>query len=296
MRHSPKRDRRLHIILILAVGALLGWAGSQGGGPVLGVPLFAAAVAAAFAIQWAAFVPAYLLRSERFFDLVGSLTFLSVTWAVFFLAPERRERSWLLAGMVTLWALRLGSFLVARIRREGTDGRFDEIKKRFTTFLMVWTLQGLWVSVTAGAAWAALSAESGRPVDAAAAVGVVIWILGLTWETVADEQKRRFRQDPENRGRFIRSGLWRLSRHPNYFGEILVWVGVALVAAGALRGWATVTLISPIFVAVLLTRVSGIPLLERRGEERWGHEPEYRAYRARTPALIPRIPKTGEID
>ncbi|NNM34557.1 MAG: DUF1295 domain-containing protein, partial [Gemmatimonadetes bacterium] len=213
-----------------------------------GIPVFAGAVVAAFAIQWVAFVPAYRLRSERFFDLVGSLTFLSVTWTLFYLASTQDRRAWLLAAMVTLWALRLGAFLVARIRREGTDQRFDPLKERFSAFLMVWTLQGLWVSVTAGAAWAAIGAESPAPLGAWAGAGFVVWAFGLVWEAVADEQKRRFRQDPDNEGRFIQSGLWRWSRHPNYFGEILVWVGVALTAAEALRGRALLTLISPLFV------------------------------------------------
>lgn len=256
-----------------------------------GVPVFAGAVGAAFAIQWAAFVPAYRLRSERFYDLVGSLTFLSITWILLLLMPTRDGRTWLLAGMVTIWAIRLGTFLVTRIRREGSDGRFDEIKERFSTFFMVWTLQGLWVSVTAGAAWAAIGSQSRRALGLPAAVGVLVWVVGLTWEAVADEQKRRFRKDPDNKGRFIRSGLWRWSRHPNYFGEILVWVGVAIAAAGGLRGWAIATLLSPVFVAVLLIRVSGIPPLERRAEQRWGNDPEYRRYRESTPRLIPGWPR-----
>ena len=283
----------LQSILIVAAGALLAWAGGQGSTRTLGVPTFWAAVAAAFAIQWAAFVPAYRLQSERFFDLVGSLTFLSVTGILLYLAPVRDARAWLLAVMVVLWALRLGSFLVTRIRRAGSDGRFDDIKGRFSTFLMVWSLQGLWVSVTAGAAWSALTSQARTPLGAGAVVGAAVWAFGLAWETVADEQKRRFRLDPANEGHFIRTGLWRWSRHPNYFGEILVWVGVAMTAAGGLEGWATVTLVSPVFVAALLIGISGIPLLERRAEERWGNDPEYRAYRDHTPALIPRWSRTA---
>jgi steroid 5-alpha reductase family enzyme len=102
---------------------------------------------------------------------------------------------------------------------------------------------------------------------------------------VADRQKSAFRSDPANAGRFISSGLWAWSRHPNYFGEIVLWVGVALIALPVLSGWQHVTLVSPLFVYLLLTRISGIPPLERRAEEKWGDDPAYRAYVERTPVL-----------
>jgi steroid 5-alpha reductase family enzyme len=105
---------------------------------------------------------------------------------------------------------------------------------------------------------------------------------------VADRQKRRFRADPNNRERFIQSGLWAWSRHPNYVGEITLWVGIAFIALPVLAGWQYVTLVSPVFVYVLLTRISGVPLLEDRSEKKWGGNPEYRAYRDRTPVLFPR--------
>jgi steroid 5-alpha reductase family enzyme len=116
-----------------------------------------------------------------------------------------------------------------------------------------------------------------------------VWIVGFTVEVVSDRQKRRFRQDPANAGRFITTGLWAWSRHPNYFGEIVLWLGIALIALPALSGWQYVTLISPLFVYLLLSRVSGIPPLESRAEERWGNDPEFQAYKARTPVLFPRL-------
>jgi steroid 5-alpha reductase family enzyme len=117
--------------------------------------------------------------------------------------------------------------------------------------------------------------------------------VGFALEAVADQQKRRFRERPENAGRFIATGLWAWSRHPNYFGEILLWTGVALVALPALDGWQLATLLSPVFVTLLLTRVSGVPLLEERADARWGDDPEYLAYKKRTPLLVPRIGARG---
>jgi len=116
---------------------------------------------------------------------------------------------------------------------------------------------------------------------------VLVWLVGFGFEVVADRQKRRFRSDPDNEGEFIRSGLWRLSRHPNYFGEIVLWVGVALVALPALEGWQHVTLVSPLFVYLLLTRVSGIPMLEEKADERWGGREDYERYKRETPVLWP---------
>jgi steroid 5-alpha reductase family enzyme len=115
-----------------------------------------------------------------------------------------------------------------------------------------------------------------------------VWVLGFAIEATADAQKTRFRADPKNKGGFIHTGLWAWSRHPNYFGEITLWIGVAIITLPVLRGWQWVTLISPVFVALLITRVSGIPLLEKRADEKWGGQADYEAYKERTPVLIPR--------
>jgi steroid 5-alpha reductase family enzyme len=121
-----------------------------------------------------------------------------------------------------------------------------------------------------------------------ALAGSLVWAFGFAIEVVADAQKSRFRADPENAGKFIDAGLWAWSRHPNYFGEIVLWIGVAVIALPVLRGWQWVTLISPVFVAVLLTRISGVPILEKRADEKWGGQEDYEAYKERTPVLIPR--------
>jgi len=121
-----------------------------------------------------------------------------------------------------------------------------------------------------------------------AAIGFLVWVFGFAFEVTADTQKSRFRADPNNKGKFIHTGLWAWTRHPNYFGEIVLWVGVAIIALPVLRGWQWVTLISPVFVALLITRISGVPLLEKQADERWGGQEDYEAYKERTPVLIPR--------
>jgi steroid 5-alpha reductase family enzyme len=278
----------LGVIISILVGLGVAWAGSQGGGTVWGIPVFALAIGIAFVIQWLVFIPSYLLQTESFYDLTGSITYVSVTIIAVLLSPEVDGRSILLLGLVIIWAVRLGTFLFRRIRKAGKDARFDELKTSFPRFLLTWTLQGLWVSLTLSAALAAITSTTRKGLDIFALIGFLVWVLGFAFEVAADTQKSRFRADPANKGKFIQSGVWAWSRHPNYFGEIVLWIGVAIIALPILRGWQWVTLISPVFVTLLLTRVSGLPMLEKRADEKWGGQDDYEAYKERTPVLIPR--------
>ncbi len=288
-----KADRIALVTLPVAILFSLGlaWAGSRGGFAISGFPLFALVIGMAFLIQWLAFSVAWLLRSERFFDLTGAVTYVSVMLTAALLGPVIDGRSLLLLLLVLIWAGRLGAFLVRRIRRAGRDARFDDIKVSFLRFLNAWTLQALWISFTLAAALAAVTAVKREGLGIFALIGLLVWVFGFSLEVTADAQKSRFRTHPENRDRFISTGLWAWSRHPNYFGEIVLWIGVAVIALPVLRGWQWVTLISPLFVAFLLNRISGVPILEKRADEKWGGQADYEAYKKRTPVLIPRSPK-----
>jgi steroid 5-alpha reductase family enzyme len=291
-----KADRNaliaLPIVILVALGVAL--AGSQRGYSVVGIPIFALGVGGVFLIQLLGFIAAYALRTEVFYDLTGSITYISVTILAVLLSPVVDGRSILLLVLVAIWAGRLGTFLFRRILKAGKDARFDDIKVSFLRFLNTWMLQGLWVTLTLAAALAAITATTRKELGLFALVGFLVWVLGLSVEAVADAQKSRFRANPENKGQFINTGLWAWSRHPNYFGEIVLWIGVAIIALPILRGWQWVTLISPLFVTLLLTRISGVPLLEKRADERWGGQEDYEAYKERTPVLIPR-PPTGSL-
>lgn len=279
------------IAACVVVGGAVTLAGGAGGARgTAGLSLFAVCALIALAINWVAFVPAYLGRTERFYDLTGTLSYLTVVVVALVGGPGGTVAT-VLAVLVGIWAVRLGTFLVARIRSDGSDGRFDDIKGDPARFLLTWTMQALWVVVTAAAALGAMTSDTATTAGWVTAIGVAIWLVGFGIEATADAQKRAFRADPSNRGRFISSGLWAWSRHPNYFGEITLWVGVAVVALPALQGWQHLTLVSPVFVAVLLTRVSGVPLLEARARRRWGDEPAYQDYLERTPVLVPRPPR-----
>ena len=290
--NKADRNALIAIPIIILVGLGVALAGSQGGGRALGMPVFALSVGLAFVIQWLAFIPAYLLQTEKFLDLTGGLTYVLVAIVAVLLSPVVDGRSILLLALVVVWAARLGLFLFRRIQKAGKDARFDEIKPSLARFLNFWTVQGLWVTLTLAAALVAITTTTRVELGGFALAGALVWGLGFAIEAAADFQKSRFRADPENRGKFIHTGLWAWSRHPNYFGEIVLWIGVALIALPVLRGWQWVTLISPVFVTFLLTRVSGVPILEKRADEKWGGQPDYEAYKERTPVLIPWPPSS----
>ncbi len=274
---------------LILIGLLIAWAGSQGGVSIAGVPLFALSVGLIFLIQWLAFIPAYLLQTEKFFDLTGSLTYISVVIIALVFSKAPDTRTILLSALVVIWAARLGIFLFRRIHKAGKDDRFDEIKPSFIRFLTVWTIQALWVTFTISAALVAITTTARKEPDFFVVAGLLVWLIGFAIEVIADAQKSRFKANPDNKGKFIQTGLWSRSRHPNYFGEIVLWIGVAIIALPVLRGWQWVALISPVFVTILLTRVSGIPLLEKKADEKWGGQEAYEAYKKRTPPLIPRL-------
>lgn len=286
-----KNDQRslIALPLLIVVGYLVAMAGSQNGSTFSGYPVFALTVGLAFLIQWLVFIPSFIKQTEKYFDLTGSLTYISLTTFAFLVTPGVDLRSTLLFVLVLVWAIRLGTFLFTRIKKAGKDDRFDEIKPSLIRFLNVWTIQALWVTFTAAAAWVAITSSVKKDIDAFAIIGLLIWIVGFAIEVTADTQKSRFNEKPENKGKFIRTGLWSRSRHPNYFGEITLWVGIAVIAIPVLQGWQWIALISPLFVTLLLTRVSGIPLLEKKADNKWGGQADYEDYKKNTPVLIPRL-------
>ena len=278
------------IAIAIVIGALISWAGSDGGDRFGALPVFALCGALAFAVNWAAFIPAAIKQTEHYYDLTGGITYITITVVAVLLSGPLDLRSALVAGMVLFWSIRLASFLFLRISHAGKDSRFDDIKTQPRRFLLAWTLQGLWVLLTAACALAIITGGNREPMGIIGYVGVAVWTIGILIEIVADQQKSAFRADPANQGKFINSGLWAWSRHPNYFGEIVLWTGMAIIAIPVLEGWQWATLISPVFVAFLLTKVSGVPMLEKAADERWGGQDDYEAYKRNTPVLVMKPP------
>ncbi len=286
------------VVVTVLVAAAVAFAGAQGGATWQGLPVIVICAALAFIVQWIVFIPSYKYQTEHYYDLTGSLTYLAVVTLALLTGTSAMiegfdSRSLLLTVLVYVWALRLGPFLFRRIQDAGKDARFDKIKVFWPRFLVTWTLQGLWVFLTLAAALAAMTTAAPQEPGLYAALGTIIWMIGFTIETIADAQKTAFNKNPNHKGKFINIGLWRWSQHPNYFGEITLWFGVAIIAFPVLQGWQLVTLISPLFVYLLLTRISGIPLLAKRAQEKFGDDPAYAAYRASTSLLFPLPPKNS---
>ena len=277
--------------LLGSIGAVLlatavAWAGSDQGILYNDLSVFLWCGVFAFAVQWLIFIHAWFAQTEHFFDLTGSLTYIVLVLAACYLSEAFDIRSLVIVGLVLIWALRLGPFLFFRIQKAGEDRRFRSIKVSFPTFFMTWTLQGAWVFVTVSAGLGAITSSNKVIPELAFYLGLAMWIAGFVIEVIADRQKTAFRADPANAEAFITSGLWAWSRHPNYFGEILLWAGIAVIAVPTLQGNQIFLLLSLIWVVVLLTAISGVRMLEGRGKKRWGDDPEYIDYMKRTPMLM----------
>ena len=287
--NKAEKTALVSVPIAIGIGTLVAIAGSQFGDMFNGFPVFVLVIGIAFIIQVVAFIPAYKSQTEKYYDITGTITYVLTTAITLLLTEILDIRSLLLAALIVIWALRLGIFLFRRVHNVGKDGRFDNLKPSFIRYLNTWVIQGLWVSFTSAAALAAISSKTKVDLGIVGVVGLIIWAAGFAIEITADSQKKKFKANPKNINKFIDEGLWARSRHPNYFGEILLWFGVSVIAFPVLQGAQLFTLISPIFVYILLTKGSGIPILEKRADKKWGGMPEYEEYKKSTPILVPKV-------
>ncbi len=250
---------------------------------------FAAALAAAavMVLAWVASLP---LRDASVADIAWGLAFVAVAWAVYAVGPGADDRSLLLAVLLTAWGLRLSGHIFHR--HAGEDPRYQAMRERAGSRFWLRSLVTVFL-LQAGIAWivslpvqVAATDSSPGSLGALDAIGAAVLLAGLATETVADLQLGRFRRDPASRGAVLDSGLWRYSRHPNYFGDSVVWWGVYLIALSTGSAWWTA--IGPLLMTFMLLRVSGVALTERTISER---RPAYRDYVERTSAFIPLPPR-----
>lgn len=239
------------------------------------------------AIQIALFIPAFKFKTDKLTDLSYGLTFVLLA-LIAFLQSDMAFSKLLLLIMVSIWGIRLGIYLFIRINKTKKDSRFDEIRIDFIKFLSFWVLQGITVFVILLPS--IFFFQSITDVFPLSFLGLCIWIIGILTEGFADQQKFAFINDPKNKGKWVDIGLWKYSRHPNYLGEILCWVGIYFYTYASLSPiYRLIGSLSPLFIIILLLFVSGIPKLEEKADEKWGSNKDYQKYKKKTAVLIPFI-------
>ena len=237
-------------------------------------------------INIAMFIPAFMYKTDKITDISYAVTFAVVALYAYVQSSQQALHSIVLV-LVLLWSLRLGSFLFIRIQKMGKDKRFDDKRDRFFAFLGFWLIQGATVFVVMLAPLLAFMQSEPR-VTVLSVVGIAIWAVGLLLEATADAQKYAFNNNPANKNKWIEEGVWKLSRHPNYLGEILIWLGMYAVVVPSLTGNNVFfAAISPLYIICLLLFVSGVPLLEKSANKRWGTIAAYKTYKKRVPVLVP---------
>ena len=275
---------------LICIG-LINFAGQNIDIEIRGINAFTFILIVAVLLQIIFFIPSFLLKTEKYYDLVGSLTYIATVSLAYFSVENKTMIDSIIYFYVMVWALRLGIYLFRRVRNDGKDVRFEQAKRHFLWFLQYWMGQALWVSLTACTAIIGILSPEDDLLPVLAMIGMALWLSGFTIESVSDYQKRVFRKENDPSEAFIHTGLWARSRHPNYFGEIMLWTGIAVIALNTLTGVEYITLVSPIFVYILLTRMSGINKLEQIADERYGHLEEYQRYKRNTPVLVPNLLK-----
>ena len=245
-----------------------------------------------FGLQIIGFIPSFYLKSEKYYDLFGGLTFVSsILLMLFFkfkIASDLNIREIILAICVLFWTIRLSFFLFQRVKRIGKDERFDNYKFSFSKFLLAWMTQGLWVFICLFPILIVFSSPVNDEIIYLA-FGGLIYLVGMVIEIIADYQKTAHNKLNNKKRKFISSGLWSRSRHPNYFGEFLIWAGITIICFPVLSGFKYLALITPIFIFFLLNYISGVNLLEERAKEKWGNNPDYQKYLKITPKFFPKI-------
>ena len=252
------------------------------------------AVIIIFVIHWIMFIPSYIFQTEKFYDLTGSITYITLLSLVIYIKQLVVHsvldwRSILIFSCIIIWTVRLGGFLFWRVLKDGQDKRFRTILPSFTQLFMTWTLSAAWVFIQSLAALVALTSLQQEPFGIVGFIGLGLWIFGFIFQVVADHQKTQFKANSANEGNFITEGLWSISRHPNYFGEIVLWTGIAVMALPVMSGLQYVSLISPVFGFLLIYFVSGVRLLENKANKKWGNNPDYQNYKKNTPIFVPKF-------
>ncbi len=283
----------LIIILTILIPSSLSLLISDNSISINGYPVLLYCVLISFTIHLIIFIPSAIMKNEKFYDFTGMIAYLSI---IIFALQQKYIQihsidiySLVLSLLIATWTLRLGIFLFYRVLKVGEDIRFKDVKNNALKFFVWFSISSLWVSLTTMAAMNVVTSKNYNQDLTLLYIGTIIWIIGFLFETISDYQKIKFKNNALNKNKFIDSGLWSISRHPNYFGEIILWIGIYIITLPSTSGLEYLGIISPLFVIVLLNKVSGINLLESSADKKWGSSKEYQKYKKITPRLIPKL-------
>lgn len=283
----------LIIILTILIPSSLSLLISDNSISINGYPVLLYCVLISFTIHLIIFIPSAIMKNEKFYDFTGMIAYLSI---IIFAIQQKYIQihsidiySLVLSLLISIWTLRLGIFLFYRVLKVGEDIRFKDVKNNVLQFFVWFSISSLWVSLTTMAAMNVITSKNYNQDLTLLYIGTIIWIIGFLFEIISDYQKIKFKNNALNKNKFIDSGLWSISRHPNYFGEIILWIGIYIITLPSTSGLEYLGIISPLFVIILLNKVSGINLLEASADKKWGSSKEYQKYKKITPRLIPKL-------
>ncbi|XP_017237458.1 uncharacterized protein LOC108210606 isoform X4 [Daucus carota subsp. sativus] len=240
--------------------------------------------------QFFFFIITALLKFDKVTDFAGSTNFIILAVLTLVVRGTWHFRQVILSLLVIVWGIRLAIFLLMRILQWGEDRRFDEMRDNLGKLAFFWMFQAVWVWAVSLPLTVVNASDKDPSLKAADIIGWIMWSIGIISEATADQQKLTFKNSPENRGKWCNIGLWKYSRHPNYFGELFLWWGIFIASTPILNGAEWLVILGPIFLTLLLLFVSGIPLLEVSADKKFGNVDAYRMYKETTSPLIPLPP------
>jgi steroid 5-alpha reductase family enzyme len=252
--------------------------------------IFTLTIVLLFVYMTTIFLFALWLEDNSIVDVAYGLAFVLIGWVGLLLLGNGHTRQWLIVVLVTAWGARLAIHLFLKKQGKGEDFRYRQWREEWgdtfvwRSFLQVFMLQGTVIFLIALPVQLVIN-EPGGSIGSLDRIGILIWLIGFGFEAVGDWRLLRFKKSPGNQGKIIQHGLWRYTRHPNYFGEAVLWWGIFLIALNA--GYGMWAVISPVLIGFLLLKVSGIPMLEKKYE----NDPDFIAYKARTNAFFPWFPR-----